>query len=65
MRNANWHEVLGNAAIFKGSAEEFAEAPAIPGRGSQGPREDAPDKRGLTADRWCASKGPSPRRKPR
>ena len=62
MRNANWHEVLGNAAVFKGSAEEFLEVPQRQGRGSKGPRDDAPDKRGITRDRWCANKGPSPKK---
>lgn len=62
MRHANWHEVLGNAAIFKGSAEEFMDARLPQGRGSKGTREDAPDKRGLTRDRWCAKKGPATKR---
>ena len=54
--------MLGNAAVFKGSAEEFLEVPQRQGRGSKGPREDAPDKRGITRDRWCANKGPSPKK---
>ncbi|CAG0957419.1 MAG: hypothetical protein KBG84_00330 [Planctomycetes bacterium] len=62
MRNANWHEVLGNAAVFKGSAEEFLEPQERQTRGSRGPRPDAPDKRGLTRDRWCANKGPAKKR---
>jgi hypothetical protein len=62
MRNANWHECLGNAAVFKGSAEEFLEPQEKQTRGSKRPRQDAPDQRGITRDRWCANKGPSPKK---
>jgi len=69
MRNSNWHENLGNAAVFKGysipgpagtqfgpslSVEEEAQ-----GRGHRGSSKDSPDQRGLTRDRWCAKKGPA------
>ncbi len=67
MRNANWHECLGNAAVFKGFMEPGPEG-VRPGPASRadrpGPergkaRGQAPDKRGLTQDRWCAKKGPA------